>query len=768
MASRHKLPVPILFFLIFCAIIGEATLLIGRLFLRLGFSLVRVRTQRTKTSFGLRRRAKEFFEWLFPFVVVLQFVTWGIRRILPRSTVVRFITFSVLLIFLFRAISGLVSSIVDIGRDLPHPSRLVTQDRDMTTIILDRNGKVLYRLYEQKNRTLIKLEELPPYVAQSTIAIEDKHFYEHIGIDIRGIFRALWTNIRTNRLTGGSTITQQLVKNTLLTPEKTWQRKIRETILAFWTERIYTKDQILQMYLNEVAYGGPAWGIEAAALTYFNKNAKDLTLSEAALLAGLPAAPTTFSPFGPTTERALERQADVFKRMVEDGYITQHEADEAAQKPLSFAPKRDYIEAPHFVMFVRSLLSREYGKKLTSPGGLRITTTLDLDLQQNVETLVQEEVVKLKSLNVKNGAAMITDPRTGEILAMVGSTDYFSENDGNFNVTTALRQPGSSIKPITYALALQHGFTPATIILDTPVSFPISSQPNYSPKNYDNTFHGPVTLREALGNSFNIPAVKLLATLGIQRMIDMAENMGISTFTDSDRYGLSLTLGGGEVTMIDMMRMYGVLAHGGTKVPLTPILKIEDAHGNILEEHAQQATQVVSPNIAYILSHILSDNHARSAAFGALSPLVISNHTVAVKTGTSDNKRDNWTFGYTPSVVAGVWVGNNDNTPMHPLLTSGLSGAAPIWRRIMLEVLKEKDDESFPRPPDVVDKEYTYNSPCPGNSCRGGKDLFIRGSYVRTMVASKEVAKEDGTKEYTYVDGFLGESPEKKEDTPNP
>jgi len=542
---------------------------------------------------------------------------------------------------------------------------------------------------------------------EATIAIEDKNFYHHHGFDTGGILRAAYKTLTGQRLEGGSTITQQLVKVALLTPERTISRKIKEAVLSLATELLYSKAQILEMYLNHIPYGGTAYGIEAAAHRFFNKNARDLSLEEAALLAGLPQAPSRYSPFA-NPDSAKNRQAQVLDAMVADKYLSPEESLTAKNQALSYAPPETNILAPHFVMYVKEILENKYGIQQLEMGGLRVTTTLDLDLQNAAQASLSAEITSLQKLKVTNGAALITNPETGEILSMVGSRDYFDPDiDGKVNVTTRLRQPGSSIKPLNYALGLETKvITPSTMLLDAPVCFQVDSQPDYCPKNYDNTFRGPVQIRFALGNSYNIPAVKVLALNGLENFVSFAQRMGIQSWTDPSQYGLSLTLGGGEVTMTDMAVAFGVFANSGTKVPLTPILKVEDHTGKTLEEYlpAGKASfvestrdtlpdvstpeKILSPQTAFLISHILSDNNARSAAFGPSSVLNIPHHTVSVKTGTTNNLRDNWTIGYTNSRLVAVWVGNNDNTPMS-YVASGITGASPIWQDLTKYALRD-------------------------------------------------------------------------------
>ncbi len=602
---------------------------------------------------------------------------------------------------------------------IPNPRYLTVKDPPTTTKIYDRNDKLLYEIYAEQNRTPIKLADVPETVIQATIATEDKDFYFHKGFSVSAIIRALIHNLTTDTIEGGSTITQQLIRSALLNPDRTVKRKIQEIILSVWAEGIYSKDQILEMYLNQVPYGGTAWGIEAAAQTYFGKSIKELTLSETALLAGLPAAPSRFSPYGIHPELAKQRQEEVLKRMTDEGYINKETADQAAAETLNYNNPRTAILAPHFVMYVKEELERLYGLRIVETGGLRVKTTLDLNLQEMAQKIVTENINGLKNLNVGNGAILITDPKTGEILSMVGSTDYFDlSNQGNVNVTTALRQPGSSIKVVNYAAALTRGMTAATMIDDTPITYKVAGQAAYAPVNYDGRYHGRVTLRTALGSSYNIPAVKTLARIGLKAMIEQGKLMGITSWNDESRFGLSLTLGGGDVTMLDMTKVYGSLANAGERADLTPFLKITDYKGEVLPLPEEKTpVKATSPEIAYIISNILSDNLARTPAFGPSSSLVIPSHTVAVKTGTSDNKRDNWTIGYTGDFVVTVWVGNNDGSPMNPRLTSGVTGAAPIWQQIMKEILKNKEDKPFVMPKGII-----------AFPCYGRTEYFVSGT----------------------------------------
>jgi 1A family penicillin-binding protein len=603
---------------------------------------------------------------------------------------------------------------------LPNPQLLSRRDLEVTTKIFDRNGVLLFEIYADQNRTPLPLASIPQHVKEATVAMEDKDFYRHSGVSLSGIIRALKEIVLNNRIQGGSTITQQLIKSALLNPEVKLTRKIKEVILAFWAERIYTKNQILEMYLNQVPYGGTAWGIEAASQTYFGKSVTKLNLAEAAILAGLPAAPTEYSPFGSQPDLALTRQKEVLRRMVEDRYITKEAADEASATVLEFAAQRVAIRAPHFVMYVKSILENRYGSRLVEQGGLRIMTSLDISVQDKAEEILKNHIESLVPLRVGNGAALVTNPKTGEILAMVGSKDYFNVKDeGNVNVTTSLRQPGSSIKVVNYAAALENGFTAASVLDDSPIVYQTPGSPPYAPVNYDGKFHGPTPLRMALANSYNIPAVKVLSKIGVKTMIEKGRLMGITSWADESRYGLSLTLGGGDVTMLEMAKVFGTLANAGKRIDLLPILEVTDYTGRVIERNKPSAgVQAVKPETAWIISNILSDNSARSAAFGTNSSLVIGGKTVSVKTGTSNDKRDNWTIGYTPSFAVTVWVGNNNNSPMDPYLTSGITGAAPIWHDIMNELLRTKTDEVPIKPQTVV------SVPC----YSGKPEYFISGT----------------------------------------
>lgn len=677
---------------------------------------------------------------------------------------------------------------IAIIKDLPNPHQLQNYKIiPISSQLFDRNGKLLFEIYRSENRVLIKLKTLPPFIAQATIAIEDKKFYKHGGISFfGGIIRAVKDNIFKNKLQGGSTITQQLVKSALLSPDRTIRRKIREMILALWTERIFTKDQILEMYLNQVPYGGSAYGIEEASRMYFGKKATQLSLTESAFLAGLPQAPSLYSPYT-NPDRAENRMREVIQQMCLQEYIKNipslskrcnsediNTIIERFSTP-HIIPLAIPIKAPHFVFYVKSLLEQMYDAPTVEEGGLIVTTTLDLTLQEKAENILKKELDKVKKLKVSNGAILITRPPTGEILAMVGSKDYFATPSGAFNVTTAYRQPGSSIKPLNYAVGIERKLvTPATVFLDMPVCFKTSDPKKpYCPHNYDGTFHGAVQLRFALGNSYNIPAVKMLALNKITDFAASSSAFLINSFSNPERYGLSLTLGGAEIKMIEMNQAFSAFANQGIPKKLAPVLTITDKKGKTLYEYtdpnyvkdiskpleypnytALNGEMALSKATAFLISHILLDNNARSAAFGASSLLNIPKHTVSVKTGTTNDKRDNWTIGYTPNFLTTVWVGNNDNTPMDPYLTSGVTGAAPIWNGIMKELLKNQPD-LWPKKPEnivglnvcIISGARAIKTEDGSQNCPSRFEYFIKGTEPKqgeNLKRSVPVSRDTG------------------------
>ncbi len=601
---------------------------------------------------------------------------------------------------------------------LPNPKTLSNREIPQTTKIYDRNGKLLYQIYANENRTLVPLAHIPKNLINATIAIEDKDFYKNPGFDVAAITRAAIADLSGKPIQGGSTITQQLIKSTLLTPEVSITRKVKEIILAFWAERLYKKNQILEMYFNQVPYGGTAWGVEAASETYFGKKVKDLDLAESAFLAGMPQAPTSYSPYGQNPNLWKKRQAEVLSRMQSLKYITEEQKKQALAQELTFESPQTPIYAPHFVMYIKDLLVRKYGLPMVEKGGLNVVTTLDLNVQNTAQEIVTNEVDNSWYLNLTNGSALVTNPKNGDVLAMVGSRDYNDPNGGNVNLTTSLRQPGSSIKVVTYTAALSNGFTAATIIDDSPVVYRNPGSPPYAPVNYDGGFHGKVPLRVAFANSLNIPAVKTLARIGVPTMVETAKKMGISTWKPADNYGLSITLGAAEVKMTELATVYGTVANLGERIDLNPFLKVTNKNGDVFyQKGVATGKKVLDPGVAYIVSNILADNAARSMAFGPNSPLNIPGHVVSVKTGTTDNKRDNWTVGYTPNILVAVWVGNNDNSPMSPYLTSGITGAAPIWNKIISNLVSNYNTISFATPENIVVKK-----------CGSRIEYFVRGT----------------------------------------
>lgn len=625
------------------------------------------------------------------------------------------------------------------SRELPTPGKLVVSKYGDATRIYDRNNKLLYSVYQDQNRSYVALKNIPKKAQEATIAIEDQDFYKNQGFSIFGYIRVVWNALLGKGLAGASTISQQLVKNVLLTNERSLPRKIKELILAIQINQRFSKDEILEMYLNNIPYGGTAIGIEAASETYFGKKAKDLDIAESAFLAGLPQSPSSYSPFT-GNKLYIGRTQAVLRQMAKNDYITQKESDAAIRKieQYKFTQKTAGIKAPHFVIYVKNELAKEFGEHYVETGGLQVTTTLDYDLQEKAEEILKDELDKLKGYKVGNGAAMITDPKTGKILAMVGSKDYNDEdNDGNFNAAVdGKRQPGSSLKPIIYAKAFEKGYSPATLVMDVKTDFPTDDPtlPIYTPVNYSEKFSGPMQLRFALGNSINIPAVKMLALVGIKDAMQKAYDMGITnwepTAENKKNVGLSLVLGGRETTLFDEMTAYGVFANEGVRQDLVAIKKVTDVKGKkLFENKFREGSRVLSEEVSYLISQILQDNGARAQEFGVNSYLRILGKTVSVKTGTTDLKRDNWTVGYTPSYVVGVWVGNNDNTPMNPKIASGVTGASSIWHSLMSVVLKNKKDEQFTKPDNIIALQidsFSGGLPVDGQGMRS--EYFVKGT----------------------------------------
>lgn len=667
-------------------------------------------------------------------------------------------------LFLFISIAlggilgGILIFIVSAIKNLPDPRSLNQRAIAQSTRIYDRTGTVLlYEIHGGEKRTIVHFSEIPDLIKNATRAAEDINFYHHHGLDWRGISRALITNILHGAYSqGGSTITQQLIKNSLLSGERTLTRKVKEALLALALEKKYTKDEIFESYLNQIPYGSNSYGIAAAAETYFSKKFTDLSLSEIALLAALPRAPTYYSPFGSHKETLLQRKNWILDRMADADFITPEQANSAKKEILLFSPPRNTIQAPHFVMYVREYLNQKYGEEFVEQGGLKVITTLDWTLQQHAQKIITEGAEKNEKLvQAKNAALVAINPKNGDIITMVGSRDYFdTNNDGNVNVTLRPRQPGSAFKPFIYATAFKKGYTPETVLFDVPTEFnplctldeilPPSTDTEdkcYHPQNYDQKFRGPVTIRQALAQSLNVPSVKLLYLAGIKDSIKTAQDFGITTLTQPERYGLSLVLGGAEVTLLDMTSAFGAFAEDGIRHPHRAILRIENSDGVILEEAKDKTITAIDQNSARIINDILSDNEARIPIFNSRSSLYFSKRTVAAKTGTTQDFRDAWTIGYTPSLVTGVWVGNNDNTPMNK---SGLSImlAGPLWHSFMEAALNNTPPEEFQKP-------HTFVAEKP--ILRG---FWRSGPLIKIDRISKKRATEYTPREFTEEQNF--------------
>jgi 1A family penicillin-binding protein len=648
--------------------------------------------------------------------------------------------------------------------DLPTPDRLYERASVPSTRIYDREGRLLYEILDPHggSHTPVALSAVPPACVQATIATEDATFYQNPGVDVWSIVRAVWINLRGGEvLSGGSTITQQIARNLLLLPEERSQvsleRKLREAILAWRLARTYTKDELLTLYLNESYYGNLAYGIEAAARTYFAKSAAELDLAECAMLAGLPQSPARYNPLE-SPDAARERQAVVLGLMVKHGYLTPQAADLAAREKLEFASVAFPIQAPHFVMYVRGQLERQLGLEAIYTRGLRVYTTLDLDAHNAVQRILNYRLELLATTregepprNVHNAAAVVLDPATGHVLAMVGSPNYFDPRiDGAVNATVATRQPGSSIKPITYAAAMDptrpNPLTPATMVVDVRTAFVTREGDPYVPQNYDHQWRGPVLLRQALASSYNLVAVKVLDYVGIDTVIALARQLGITTFDDANRFGLALTLGGGEVRLLELTAAYAAFATGGYRVEPITITRVEDAAGKVLKVAPDSPrVRVLDERVAFLISDILSDNMARASTFGEGSPLQLS-RPAAAKTGTTTDWRDNWTVGYTPDLVVGVWAGNADNQPMRHV--SGVTGAAPIWHDIMEELLKGRPVHPFRQPEGLVRRTVCADSgllpmvPAAGHALASRLPRGSATAEVRTPVSCSRTIEE--------------------------
>ena len=611
-----------------------------------------------------------------------------------------------------------------------------------STKIYDRTGEILlYDLHQDVKRTIVPFENISRNIKNATVAIEDERFYSHFGIDIRGILRAMYSNLMNGDLLGGqggSTLTQQVIKNSILQNEKKLTRKIKEAILSVKLERVLTKDQILSIYLNESPYGGTIYGVEEASQAYFGRSAADVSLAQAAYIAALPQAPTYLSPYGNNRDALDKRKNTVLERMLNNGFITKDEYTSAKDEVVEFLPQAiTGIRAPHFVMYIREQLVKLYGEEALAERGFRVITTLDYDLQQKAEEIVNRRSLdNAEKFKASNAGLVATDPKNGDLLVMVGSRDYFSEDiQGNFNITLASRQPGSSIKPFVYATAFSKGYLPNTILFDVKTQFspacdadsPSSESPCYSPNNYNNKFLGPVSMRNALAGSLNIPAVKTLYLAGVKNTLKLAADMGLTTLNDPERYGLTLVLGGGEVRLLDMTYAYGVFANSGVRAEPRSILRIEDSQGNTILENPVSEKQVIDKNVALLIADVLSDNVARTPLWGANSLVYFPNRDVAVKSGSTNNLRDAWVMGFTPNLAVGTWSGNNNNSPMG----GGLSGliTAPTWREFMDYALEKIPDEKFSQP--QVDL--------------AGIKPIIRGDYIDSTLLLEQMTNNGTT-----------------------
>lgn len=648
-------------------------------------------------------------------------------RFRARKTVKRLLTLAVW--FFVIGVIIFLSYFIYLQRTVPGPETLVSRKIGESTKIYDTTGKVLlYDIHGEEKRTIIPWEEIADYIKWATLASEDSDFYNHRGVDFNGIARAFLKNLLEGGISqGGSTITQQLVKKALLGDERasTFRlvtRKIKEIILTVEIERKYNKDELFWMYLNQIPYGSNAYGVEAASKTFFDKSAKNLTLNEAAILASLPRAPTFYSPYGNNIEELLARKNYTLSRMVDLGYITKEEYEKAKNEKIFFQPSIDKITAPHFIIMVKEYLVSKYGESTVENDGLKVTTTLDADLQKFGEESVQKYAkINKEKYQAENAALVALKPGTGEVVTLVGSSDYFNtEGEGNFNVATAKRQPGSAFKPFAYAIAFKKGYPNTTTLHDVKTEFNPKCTPDslgekdeygldcYSPNNYDGRFRGAVTLRSALAQSLNVPSVKTLYLAGVDETINLAEAMGITTLQDRSRFGLSLVLGGAEIRLIDLVSAYGVFANDGIRNPWILIKKIENSKGETLEEYREEPRRVLDEQSARLVTDILSDNNARAPVFGYNNSLFIPGREIAAKTGTTQENRDAWVIGYSPSLAVGVWTGNNDNRSMTKA-GAGISASGPLWHEFILKALEKGPVESFYKPELVFTDKIILN-----------------------------------------------------------
>jgi 1A family penicillin-binding protein len=633
------------------------------------------------------------------------------------------------LMFLFLAGCALIAALfIYYTWDLPQPEKFTETPFIQSTKIYDSTGKVLlYDIYGEEKREIVPFDKISDNLKHAVLSSEDSRFYQHGGVDFVGIVRAIWVDLTSqSKSQGGSTLTQQLIRAVYLTNQKSVSRKIKEIVLSIELEEKYSKDQIFDWYLNEIPFGENAYGAEAASQTYFSKPASDLSIAQAATLTALIPAPSYYSPYGSNKIELLQRKDVILEKMEKLGYITTSQLADAKNEKIAFAESTQPIKAPDFVMYVKKYLDDKYGEDYLREKGLRVYTSLNWDIQQYAEQVIKDSDATNISKGAYNAAMVVLDPKTGQILALIGSKDYFAQSYPNgcddstqnsclfepkYDVATmGQRQPGSSFKPFAYATAFGKGYTPSTVLWDVKTEFNPSCDPGgnattgsdgsacYNPQDYDGKNRGQVTLRTALDCSLNIPAVKVLYLAGIQDTIKTAENLGITTLTDTKDYGLSLVLGGGDVNLLEMTSAYGVFATEGNYIPPISILKITDSAGNVLEQNQEQPTKVLDTQIARQINNVLSDNNARAPIFGLNSPLTVPGYQVAAKTGTTENFVDGWTMGYTPFAVIGVWTGNNNN---HPTKDEGVGIAAPMWNKVMQKIVTSNPVENF-TPPDAI------------------------------------------------------------------
>lgn len=712
----------------------------------------------------------------FPFqliywIIIFLWKLWQKRPKMKAKTKKEFrkkLGFVILILVIFGFLAGTIT-VAWVNKDLPDPDRLTDRKVAQSTKIFDRTGEhVLYEVYADQKRTLVDLEQIPQNLINGLIATEDTEFYQHKGIRPLGWVRAVVYGIFTSKRVGGtSTLTQQLVRNAILSTERSYLRKVKEVILSIRLEQKYTKDQILKIYFNEIPYGSTNYGVESASQSYFGKHVSELNLQESATLAGMPKAPSKYL----NDEEALKQRRNfVLRRMYEEGYITEEEKNNAQAEPLTLEKKFGEMKAPHFVLYVKQQLVDMFGEQTVDTGGLKVITTLDWDKQQYAEEAVKTvSENSFEAANANNASLVAINPKTGQVLAMVGSRDFYDDEiDGQFNVATlGERQPGSSFKPIIYTAAFEKGYTPDTILWDVNTNFAVSGDP-YEPKNYDLGERGPVTMRQALQGSLNIPAVKTLYLVGEEKGVEFAERLGYTTLSQGN-FGLSLVLGGGEVKLIEHVAAYGVLANNGEKNPTVSILKVEDPTGEVLHEWKnKKAEKVLDEKITATISNVLSDDAARAYVFGAGSILTLGDRPVAAKTGTTNAYVDAWTVGYTPSLVAGVWVGRTDNKPMRNG-DGGSKLAAPIWNYFMKKSLEGTAVEQFPEAP-----ENDATKPILRGSTGGSVTVKIdkltgriaTSSTPAEYVVEKTYLPAHSILHYVYKDDPRGLIPEDPSDDP--